>query len=379
MGLIAYLYKWQYRTRQWYAGRMRALWQEASDGTVTEDAPRRVLLVLTGLIGDAVMSTPVIVEARRLWPEAWITLLGNRQTCELLSTCPLVDACVETPVIPFALRKRRKVGELKRWLREQDFDVAIILLGDQFAQVLAEAEIPIRVGVRGHLLSPFLTTTYDVGSPKDWGPPERLGALRALSYHVRNVRPNLWISDHARPEARRRLAELGLPEGIPYSVVHPFGSTRSQWWPLDRMAELVDSLSRGLDLRTVMVGGPETRGALGPLCGNVIDTTGELTIPELMAVIESARLVISTDSGPFHIAGALGRPLVGLFRGRRPEHAGRYPQARVVLGQHSSCTRHCEWNRCQAIPCRQMNELTVGDVLRVIQHLPTLSVVLNQD
>ena len=127
------------------------------------------------------MSTPVIVEARRLSPGAWIKLLGNRHICDLLSACPLVDACVETPAIPFTLRNRRRVAKLNRWLGEQSFDVAIILLGDQFARVVADARIPIRVGVRGHVLAPFLTATYDIGSPKDWGPPERLGALSPRS------------------------------------------------------------------------------------------------------------------------------------------------------------------------------------------------------
>ncbi|HKI18638.1 MAG TPA: glycosyltransferase family 9 protein, partial [Isosphaeraceae bacterium] len=322
------------------------------------------------LIGDTVMSTPVIIEARRLWPEAWITLLGNRQTSELLSACPLVDACAETPVIPFTLRNRRKLAELDSWLREQNFDVAIILLGDQFAQVLADAQIPIRVGVRGHLLAPFLTATYEIGSPREWGPQERLGALRALGHDVRNVSPNLWVSDHARSAAQRRLSELGLSEGVAYAVVHPFGSTPAQWWPPDRTAELAEALHHEHNLWTIVIGGPETRGKLCIAPRNTIDATGAFTISELMAVIENARLVISTDSGPFHIAGALERPLVGLFRARRPEHAGRYPQAKVIFGQAPTCTQRCEWNRCRTTPCRQMNALSLSDVLEAIQGLP---------
>jgi len=367
MAIVTTLYKWQYHTRQWYAGRMRSLGQKASNGPVTKDAPRRVLLIVTGLIGDTVMSTPVIVESRRLWPQAWITLLGNRQTCDLLSGCPLLDACVETPAIPFTLRNRRKVAELERWLREQSFDVAIILLGDQFAQVLADAQIPIRVGVRGHVLAPFLTATHDIGSPKDWGPQERLGALRALGHDVRNVMPSLWVSDDARSAAQRRLSELGLPEGVDYAVVHPFGSTPAQWWPPDRAAELAEALRREHGLWTIVIGGPETRGKLGTAPRYTIDATGAFTIGELMAAIENARLVISTDSGPFHIAGALRRPLVGLFRARRPEHAGRYPLAKVVFGQEPACSRQCQWNRCKELPCRQLNALSVGGILNAIR------------
>ncbi len=273
MAITAMLYRWQYHGRQWYAGRVQGRRRPVNDRVQTGDVPRRVLLVLCGLLGDAVMSTPVIVEARRLWPGARITLLGNRQTCALLSACPLVDDRFETPAVPFTLRKRRKIAELERWLKEREFDVAIILLGDQFAQVLANARVPERVGVGGHLLSSFLTKTYDIGSPQDWGPSERLGALRALGHDARNVGPQLWVSNHARSSAQRRLVELGLPAGVPYAVVHPFGSTLAQWWPAGRDADKAHALFREHNLQAIVVGGPETRGSLGPLNRNVIDLT----------------------------------------------------------------------------------------------------------
>src|SRR4051794_5303631 len=108
-------------------------------------------------------------------------------------------------------------------------------------------------------------------------------------------------------------------------------------------------------LRTVVVGGPETTGRL-PDAGDApaTDVTGRLIIPELVAVIEGAARVITTDSGPFHIAGALGRPLVGMFRGSRPEHAARYPGAAVAFGRDPACESQCAWDRCRSTPCRQM-------------------------
>ena len=109
MGLRTKLYRLQYFGRQWLAGRLYRVRRPWMAGVTLNGSPGHVLLVMTGLIGDTVMSTPVIVEARRLWPEAWITLLGTRRTCELLSACPLIDACIETSVIPFTLRKKRRL------------------------------------------------------------------------------------------------------------------------------------------------------------------------------------------------------------------------------------------------------------------------------
>ncbi|OHB71788.1 MAG: hypothetical protein A2V70_04575 [Planctomycetes bacterium RBG_13_63_9] len=366
--LASSLFGWQYRARQWVAGRLYRLRHRAVDRATPTEDPNHVLLVIAGHIGDTVMSTPLIIEARRAWPGARITVLGQKHNCDLLSACPLVDACEETPTIPFALRRRRETARLKVWLREQKFDVAVMVLGDQFALATAEAGIPIRVGVQGSLLEPCLTHTYPIVSPRAWGPAERLNALRALGYDVRNVSPRLWVSPAAVRTGRRRLERLGLPEETPYVAVHPFGSAVRQWWPVQRVGELAEGLWRRCGWNTVVIGGPETRGQLPDLTvDSLIDATGALSLPELLAVVENARLVISTDSGPFHIAGALGRPLVGLFRARRPEHATRYPQARVLFGHDPSCDTSCRWDHCQSAPCRQMRALGAAEVLNAVR------------
>jgi ADP-heptose:LPS heptosyltransferase len=81
-----------------------------------------------------------------------------------------------------------------------------------------------------------------------------------------------------------------------------------------------------------------------------------------MAVLTEASLVVTTDSGPFHMAGAIGTPILGVFRARRPEHAGQYSQAQVLFGQDDSCASRCAWDRCQELPCRQMLALSTAEV-----------------
>ena len=364
MNIAGEVYRWQYKMRQWAAGCLYRLRHRTCVRSALLHDPDQVLLILTGMIGDTVMSTPVILEARRLWPGARIVVLGGHHNCELLSACPLIDTCIETSATAFSLRRRRQITRLKERLREERFEVAIIILGDQFAPLLAKAGIPIRVGVRPHVLEPYLTHTYDIGSPRTWGPVQRLGALRTLGCQVRDVRPRLWVSRQARHTASSRLAELGLPQGDAYAVVHLFGSTACQWWPAERVGQLAEGLQQQCGLRTVMIGGPETPAHLPAMAyGEVIDATGALSIQDLLGVVEGAALVISTDSGPFHIAGALRRPLVGMFRSRRPEHANRYPQAQVVFGKDSYCEKRCKWDRCRKLPCRQLGALSVADVL----------------
>jgi ADP-heptose:LPS heptosyltransferase len=368
------VYNWQFLSRMWLAGRTYGLKNPFKRTLPVQHAlkPHRLLLISTGLLGDTIMSTPVIIEARRLWPDAEITLLGRRRNCELLSECPMIDQFKEATSLPFSLRGRAGVKALKEWMAEQSFDMAVILLGDEFAHLLAQADIPVRVGVRGHLLEPCLTHSYDIGAPRTWGPSERLNALRCLGLDVPDALPQLWVSDSARESVRQTLRRLGIDSTDRYIALHPFGSTHFQWWLPDLAPRLADELQSKYGLKTVLVGGPETKSYADKLSNdNLINSAGVVDIQELLALIEGAALVVSTDSGPFHIAGALGRPLVGLFRSRRPEHANRYPQAHVAFGEEPDCASRCSWDRCRSLPCLQLGDLSIERVLDEIGRVQT--------
>lgn len=324
--------------------------------------PREILFVLAGLIGDSVMSLPAIIEARRMWPNARITVLGKKPNRELIAACPFFDEFYECNADPFSLRKSGEIKKLEKWLSEQDFEAAFILLGDQYAHLLARAGIPVRVGVKGSPLENCLTHAYDIGSPRTWGANERLNALRCLGYSFGETPSKLWASDGARQTSREKLAGLGFVEGKEYAVMHPFGSSRRQWWKLEYAGTLAANLMEQHDLQTVLIGGE----SVSRIAKNtaVIDTTGQLTLPELLAVIDGSRIVITTDSGPFHIAGALGKPIVGMFRSTRPEHARQYETAKVVCGENDRCMRVCRWDSCENEPCRQMENISVDEVTR---------------
>ena len=372
--MIQFLYSWQQRIRQRIGANVYRLRhpKRGTDRSLPPGGGRfdRVLLVIAGLIGDTVMSVPVIIEARRLWPRAQITVLGQKHNCELLSACPLIDRNVQASALPFSLRKKQELRRLQLWLEEEKFDIAILVLGDQFALMAANAAIPVRVGVEGSPLAACLTHAYDIGSPQDWGPAERLNALRCLGLEVRDASPRVWISTEARASSQRKIAELGLEKGEGYVVLHPFGSTQRQWWPIEKGVVLAVRLGEALGLRTLIVGGAETRSH-APTTGlkQVLNAAGLLSLPELCAVLDEASVVVSTDSGPLHIAGALGTPVIGLFRRRRAEHSDRYPSLRAVVGSNESCQSRCQWNRCAEAPCRQMSAISVEEVLGTAEEI----------
>ncbi|HMQ04639.1 MAG TPA: glycosyltransferase family 9 protein [Pyrinomonadaceae bacterium] len=368
MDLRSFFYSRQWRLRQKLAAfRFGGTGPPTNSPLPTGFAPGKVLFVLAGLIGDSVMSMSAIAAAREILPEATFVVLGKRVNRELLGESGLDVEFYEFENDPFSLRHRGQVKKLQQWLTNQRFDLAIILLGDQFAPLLARAEIPVRVGVAGTLLENCLTHTYEIGSPRTWGTNDRLNALRCLGYIINDRLPQISVDHSASLSARKRLKDLGWAEED-YIVLHPFGSTRRQWWNLEAAVKLSETVKKKHRLSTVLVGGPEARGSINSeSLDHAIDATGMLSLAELLAVVADAKIVVTTDSGPYHIAGALAKPIVGLFRARRPEHAGAYPNTNVILGQNNECTGSCDWDRCETLPCRQMEQITVAEVLAAIE------------
>lgn len=359
------IYSYQLQFRQWLLARSYANPEGFRSGPL-EAEPDKVLFVLAGLIGDSIMSLPAIDVCRKLWPAASITVLGKKHNHDLIAASGFFDDFYEFDADPFSLRRSEKTRTLETWLETKCFDAAIILLGDQFAHLLARANIPVRVGVEGTPLENCLTHTYNIGSPRTWGVNERLNSVRCLGYEVENTLPSLIVDPDARRSGQEKLRACGI-DVARYIVLHPFGSTLRQWWSLKNIPMFATELREKYGLQVVLVGGTQNAGSLlQDATAVVAEMTGKLSLPELLAVIDGAKLVVTTDSGPFHIAAGLGKKTVGIFRSSRPEHATQYPSATVVFGENQACIDACGWDSCQRSPCLQMAEISVAAVIRAV-------------
>ncbi len=325
-----------------------------------------MLMVCTGLIGDTVMSMPALAAARRLFPGAETAVIVTPVTAALVEMGAPANRLLVADVSPLSLRadQRLKVRALERVVSDARFDLAVIFLGDDFAPMLTRAGIPHRVFVAESPYARLATATYGIGHPKTWGPQERLEAWRALALFPPDERPSLYVP-RATADAGAEL--LGIAPGHRCLVVHPFGRTADQRWPLSLAIRFMTTVEQELGLASVVVGKPPSDARV-PSDDPRFRLVGRLTIEELAGVLHSATAVVSTDSGPFHLAGALGRPGVALFRASRPEHAGRYPSlASVVAPAITACLERCTWDRCRWTPCRQMSAVEPEAVLAALR------------
>lgn len=373
MGVYSYFYSLQYIYRQKFINWLnKGIYNEVDLKTVSN--PHNILVICTGLLGDSVMSSPVFPQLRKIYPNSKIIFLGKKTNCELFYSCPFIDEFKITPVIPFTLFHRAEEKKLLEWLKSKKIDLAIVLLGAQFGKILKDAKIPIRVctSIKGANLPNLYTHLYQSRTPKTWGPNEQLNSLRCLGHNVPFHTPKLWINEITINQVKKNLLSNGIQFKEKFVILHPFGSTKRQWWDLDNVSALVEDIYTKFKMKTLLIGGLETKGLISSN-DYLLDFTGTLSINELISVIHLSEILITTDSGPFHIAGALNKNIIGLFRSVRPEFKNLYTKSKIILGHDSSCLNKCKWDKCYNTKCQQMKNIDPKQVTANTYSLLNLS------
>ncbi|MBI4536543.1 MAG: glycosyltransferase family 9 protein [candidate division NC10 bacterium] len=265
---------------------------------------RRVLVLRLDRIGDLVLSTPFLGNLRTFYPTARIVLAARPFAAELLSATGLVDE-----IVP--LEPGREV-ETAAALAGEPFDLGIDMHCDYILRpalvlrrVRARFTVGFDIGGRGHLFD----LAVRPGRKKHFV-QESFDLLRALGLRPETCPPEISL----RPEQHRAADALLARSGVrgPYAVFHPGGFYAAQRWPGPRFAELADrTVALGLaplllgdagDARLLreVTGKMRTRPVV--ICGEGLGVCG--------AVMSRAALFVGNNSGPLHLACALGLPSV---------------------------------------------------------------------
>jgi ADP-heptose:LPS heptosyltransferase len=328
------------------------------------DRVRRVLLVCTGLMGDTLMCLPAMACARDLFPGAEVVGLVTESVRGLLELTACFDRFIVADGAPLSFRLGRRADHaaLEVQLADGAFDVAVIFLGDDYAPMVTRVGIPSRVFVYETPYRRLADRSYCIGEARTWGPEERFGAWRALGLEPRRTAVGVAAPAAAVSEMDARLGELPGP----IVVLHPFGRTPEQRWPQPAWEALARLVRTDLGGTAILIGGPPPTTSVEEAAG--LQVMGLLPMSSLVALIGRADCVVSTDSGPLHLAGVMGRPGVGLFRASRPEHSRRYPWIDPIVGAGDpACSAACSWVRCRTLPCAQMERIAAPVVLEAVR------------
>lgn len=321
----------------------------------------RLLVVAPNWLGDLVMATPLLETLARgdLGPCA-VTLAVRRRWLPLFAGDPRLAR-----LLPYERSGRHRgaagLARLAAQWRSAGAEAALLLPPSlRVALAAALAGIPRRLGYRGDGRGLLLTRALPA-SPRGsrWYGEEALALGQAWAEESGHA-PAAAPLPLPRLPAAERIAPLDPGSGPELWLLAP-GSTYgpAKTWPAERAAAFLD-LVAGEGKRAALLGDASDRPLAAairarsasawreelPGAAGVVDLTGRTDLPGLVALLRAARLVVGADSGPMHLAAALGRPTLGLFGSTSPAWtAPRGPRAAVCLVEGFPC-QPCFRRRC---------------------------------
>lgn len=333
---------------------------------------RRILIVRLSALGDIVHALPVLTRLRQTYPEAgidWLVeenyaatlTLASGLTRRIIVRAKADSSAADTTSFATGTGYLRAAA----FLRAQRYDLALDLQGLLKSAVWARTSRARRViGFdREHLREPFAATFYtETVVPDGAGHviQKNLSILRALQIDPGPVA--LQVVPHGSPELIKAIQTAGGSNG--YIVINPGAAWPNKCWPPDRFAALAKSLRDRTGLHSLVTWGPKERAladAVSQGSAGAAAAAPPTSIADLAALMRSAALVISGDTGPLHIGAAVGAPIVGLFGPTRPERNGPWEPRDEVISRAETCVCHHKRNCLRGAPC--IDEITVDEVL----------------
>ena len=341
---------------------------------------KKILVRAPNWVGDGVMATPALTTLRSNFKEAEIIVLAKPAVAALLLHHPAIDRIL---VYEAPGRHTGPVGFLRlvTLLRRERFDLAILLQNAFEAALLSWlAGIPKRHGYdtdgRAFLLTSALSRKKAPQHQR-----EAFSQVVPCKYQQSAIptpenTPSLLLMEEEVKTVSVKLASLGIAKNDFLVGISPGTATGSakRWLP-ERFAELADRLVEKYQAKILLLGGPNDRAVSEEVQSTMkreaILLAGDSPLREMMAVLSLCRLSISNDSGPMHIASALGIPYIALFGATIP--AAAFPGGLTGRGiYHAVNCSPCKFSVCP-VNHHCMTAISVEEVFTVAQELIAVS------
>jgi ADP-heptose:LPS heptosyltransferase len=325
-------------------------------------AEQRFVVVRLGSLGDIVHTFPAVAGLRETFPAAEIVWLTHPRWVELVACSGLAS-----DIWPVDSRDLANVRSVIAKLRAHKWDAAIDYQGLWKAAFLPFlGGVPKRIGFSSATIRefavPVLYTDRVVCSATHIADQNGELSLRAGAKHAVG-RVTLQVAEADAARVRADLDSKGLSR---YVVLSPGGGWRSKCWPAERFGAVCQRIHRELDIPCVINYGPgeealaaQVQGASGN--AKSIPYDGELG--QLRALLRGADCIIGGDTGPLHLAVALGTPAVALFGPTDPARNGPYPPGDIVLRSAKATTTYHRLEEADA----SLLDLSVDDVFAAVK------------
>ena len=318
-----------------------------------------------------VLLTPALRALKIAYPQSHLALLIRPLVADLMAPHPYINE-VTVDNKGTGLSRLSSFWKSVREICRSDFDLAVVLHPTSFRNALIPflADVPERIGSnvsgRGTLLTRTCSDRTDLHEVHRY-----LRVLELIDIHESNTRLEFWHTDADRHAARQILATHSISPKEHLIGVNLGTTWRTKRWSLENFAEVITQVQKRFDAR-ILLTCSTTEIPLGEALAQItevetINLIGKTTLMQLGALIESCDLYLTCDSGPMHIAAAVGTPTVALFGPTNPIRHGPYGENHEVIEKPVEC-RPCYKQKCmrKAQPHLCMTEIDSNEVVAQI-------------
>jgi lipopolysaccharide heptosyltransferase II len=335
---------------------------------------RRIALIKPSALGDIIHALPVLHALRCRFPSARITWIVNRGYAPLLQGHPDLDETLpfdRKTGLPGLLGRVRSLAGFVGQLRERSFDLVLDLQGLLRSGLMCLATgAPRRVGPAWAREGAGWFYTDRVGAANDFRELHAVDRYRrvveALGVGHLPKEFRLPVAPEAREWALDQLRDLPRP----WLMLGVGSRWLTKRWLPAHFADLAARAQKAFGGTAVFLGGPDeahlSAAVRERLTGRTLDLTGRTTLPQLVAILACADVMLANDTGPLHVAVALGRPVVAPYTCTRVPWTGPYGQFAQAVETTVWCRGSCR-KRCSRMEC--MTELTPDRLWPVLEEV----------
>ncbi|MEN6332453.1 MAG: lipopolysaccharide heptosyltransferase I [Smithella sp.] len=322
-----------------------------------------ILIVKLSAIGDVIHTLPSLAALRKLYPDAHITWVVEEAAAGLVKNHPMLDAVLISRRKNWIkyLRKgefSRALQEMRAFLRElrqRPYDLVI-----DFHGLLKSALIVLLSGGKRKLgydsLQELSGLFYNEKIPEDMNKhavDRYLDFPRYLGAKIENAQFPLPTDNAAQAKVQSLLVKHHLDKKD-FIAVNPVAYWETKLWNDEKFARLADFIKTKLNIEVVFTGSEKEsiEKITVQMQDKAVNLTGETTLPELAYLYKMALMLITTDSGPMHLAAAVGTPIVALFGPTDPQRTGPYGEGHTIIRTDLPCSP-CLLKKCPTQKCMQ--------------------------
>ena len=324
-----------------------------------------ILIVRLGSLGDIIHAIPAAAAMRRSYPDIRMDWLVDVRHRDLLELVPVINRSIAVQT-----SAPGSVVDVVRDLRRGRYDAAIDLQGLLKSAVLARMSGARRViGFPAPLLRERAARAFYTESAGEAAAhviEKNLSMLKAVGIRLPDVE---FALDDRHPEiANAARAGLGLGPGDRFAIINPGAAWRNKRWPPVYFAEVARALSAHHALRSIVLWGPGEE----QLAHDVVTASDgsaavspPTTIAQLVSLTKAAALMISGDTGPMHVATAVGTPLVGIFGPTDPHRNGPWAEDDRSASRFHACS--CHYQRDCRVPGWCLLDISPREIMRLVE------------